>query len=373
MTEYDQQDLLERLKARNPAKLAEVDSSVDPQQRDEVLAAAKAGLDPERHRTGWLVPRLAAVGAMVAIVLAALLSLDGSDDSPAIGPEYAAAVVRVAEVNPRILLTAPGWEITHVEPLTPTSGETQFTDGDGGELAVTWYPARFYDEYREDRAAVGAGPVPIEVLGLDATMVSYDEMDFATMLPPQGNIFVEIRGRGGDEAAYRALLSDLVMVEVDEWLAAMPGDIVQPSAQDEVVDEMLEGVPLPPGFELDRLKRQAVLNAEGLSIKVSQEVACGWLDSWATADEASDEVGKARAVEAMRTADGWPFMDEAAVNRTSAKGILEFAGQIAGGQLDRSFGGVVTTSENGVSHEYGPTYAVILSCDSMEKRLVESP
>lgn len=66
-------------------------------------------------------------------------------------------------------------------------------------------------------------------------------------------------------------------------------------------------------------------------------------------------------------------MGEAAVKRTSGKGILEFAGQIAAGRLDRSYGGVVTTSENGVSREYGPAYAVVLSCDSMEKRPVRSP
>ena len=47
----------------------------------------------------------------------------------------------------------------------------------------------------------------------------------------------------------RPMLASLHEVDVDTWLSAMPASVVQPAQQAEAVDEMLAGIPLPPGFD----------------------------------------------------------------------------------------------------------------------------
>lgn len=375
-------DPLRTLADRDPAPIDGVEEEFVQDQRAMILTLAKErgegrrdraslGTLPSSEPPSWTI-RLAGLSVAVAAVLTLVLTLGGSSDRAGVGVEFAAAAVRVAEANPRILVTAPGWSITHVEPLEPDSGETQFSNG-SGELSITWYPARFYQDYREDRANVEGPAVPIELLGETGTMVRYGGADFATMLPPQGNVFVEIRGDLGSEDAYREILGSLQSTSVETWLAAMPPGVVQPDEQDELVDSLLMDVPLPPGFDLGRLRDQAVLNPDGLRYKVADSVSCGWLDSWAAANASGDDAAIADAVDAMATADEWPVMQERPVLGGHSKSILSYARQISNGRLDRSFGGVVTTTEEGVSHEYGPAYALPLSCDSMVKRRVEEP
>lgn len=380
MTPASNRDPLRLLMDRNPAPNDEVEAATGTEERAAMLKLAREratqGTDrPNLGRGSSFLSRrrgvrLVAVGLVAAAILTLVTSLGGSGDRSGAGVGYAAAAVRVAEVNPRILVTASGWSINHVEPLEPDSGETQFSDGTS-ELDITWYPAHLYDDYREGRSHVDGPDTPIEVLGVTGTMVQYGEGDFATMLPPQGDVFVEIRGYLRSEDAYREILSSLETTDVDTWLAAMPADVVQPDDQGAVVASLLQDVPLPPGFDLDGLEHQSVLNADGLRLKVADTVACGWLDSWAEAHASGDEAAMAEASKAMATADDWPVMLERPVSGGHSRAILDFARQISDGHLDQSFGSVIATNENGVSYGYGPAYAVVLSCDSMTKRRMD--
>lgn len=367
-------DPLDELARRNPATTEEVAAELDTDTRTEILRQAKrrggSGSDVTMMRPRQRGLRIAAGAALAAAAITLVLAARDSGERPdGVGLNFANAAIRVAEVNPRILVTAPGWSITHVEPLTPDSGETQFSDGTS-ELSIHWYPARLYERYLEDRANVGP-QVDTEVLGVTGATVHYGDSDYATILPPDGDVFIEIRGRLGSEDAFYDILNSLETTDVATWLGAMPAEVVRPGEQATLVHSLLSGVPLPPGFDLEGLAHQAVLNPDGLRLKVASSVACGWLDAWAEADRIDDRAAMAKAVEAMATAERWPVMQERPVLGARSRTILEFGEGIADGRLDRTFGGAIVTNENGVSYAYGPGYALSLECDSMTRRRIE--
>jgi hypothetical protein len=374
MTSPRNLDPLEELAGRNPVTAEEVAGTLGADERAEILRLAKrrgsAGSNVTMVRPGLRGRHLAAGAALVAAAITLVLAVGDSRERPGgVGLDFANAAIRVAEVNPRILVTAPGWSITHVEPLEPDSGQTQFSDG-ASELSITWYPARLHDRYLQDRAEVGP-QVDTEVLGVTGVTVHYGESDYATILPPDGDVFIEIRGRLGSQNAYYDILNSLETTDVATWLGAMPAEVVRPDEQAKLVDSLLSGVPLPPGFDLQELADQAVLNPDGLRLKVASSVACGWLDAWADADKIDDRAAKAQAVEAMATAESWPVMQERPVLGARSRTILELGEGIADGRLDRTFGGAILSNANGVSYAYGPGYALSLECESMTRRRIE--
>lgn len=369
--------ILRRLARLDPASGDELSGEEREAARERAirLGEQESLEDVRRHGTGhgrsrWMPIRLAGVVG-VGWLIALLIVLGGGEPTgTGTGPEFAAAAVRVAEANPRLIVAQEGWSVDYADQFEPDSGETHHTDGTS-ELQITWHPARFYQDYRQDRARDPGPDVPIEVLGLQATMIQYGEStNFATMLPPQGDVFIEIRGDLGSEDAYREILDSLEQTDVETWLAAMPPSVVQPSEQEVIVDALLGDVPLPPGFDLERLRGEARLNREGLVLEIGTSVACGWLDSWAEATKRGDEAAAAAAVAAMASSGEWPALTEPGFQKAKADLIGEYARQIADGRrIDREFGSVGSV-ENGVEYEYGPDYANALGCDSIIKRRV---
>ena len=203
--------------------------------------------------------------ACVAVIAALILLSGGSVDSVRDGahPTFAAAAVEVAEANPRLLVTAPGWSIVHARSFEVDSGELIYGDGEhppygpgGRQLDLNWYPARFYrDRLREDGHASSchghAGRLTSTLLGQRATTFAYagQHPNYTTILSPQGNVFIEISGSFGSKQEYEAVLHSLRPVGVDAWLAAMPAEVVRPAARSAAIAQMLRGIPVPPGFD----------------------------------------------------------------------------------------------------------------------------
>lgn len=224
---------------------------------------------------------LALAGALVALIAAVLL-LTGAFSGAGSHPTYAAAAVKVAEANPRLLVTAPGWKVTDANEFEIGNGEMTFADGTR-KLSLTWYPARLYRSYLRDRASVSE-PRSSRLLGHAATTVDYGRGEYATMLSPFGAVFVELRGRLGGRSAYRSVLASLRPVDVDTWLGAMPPSVVAPEAQPRTVRRMLRGIPLPPNFHPIGLTGEStVLDHYSLGVKVADAVACGWVEAWLAA------------------------------------------------------------------------------------------
>lgn len=335
MRDRELDTLLTNLAPVRDADLADLDLGAGESQLfEEIVAGSRfdsrhPALGPSGRR--FFTQRRIAVGAgAVLAALAAVLVIGLGSSGPPNRPEFAAAAVRVAQANPRLLVTLPGWHVTRADEFEVDSGEMEFGDGQHN-LGVTWYPARYYDGYYRDRTPVDPHPSYFELLGQRTRTVAYGPHEFATMLPPQGEVFIEIRGvLPADE--YRQVVESLQPVSVDEWLAAMPASVVRPTDRAAVVDAMLADVPIPPGFDTSYLEREgSVLDRYELGARVTGAVACEWLKRWAVATEAGDQQTAQRSVDALATSRDWAILRELKTEGGWSQAIWEYADAIATG------------------------------------------
>lgn len=283
---------------------------------DRVAMERGAGGGP--RKAGILSRRriaMAGLGLTCAAVVAILLVLSGgSVDSVKEGgrPTYAAAAVKVAEANPRLLVTAPGWSIIHANIRAEFGGLTYKDAGhpafgpEGLSVTMNWAPASLYrTTLRESRRK--ATVRKSTVLGRQATTFHYvGRPAYIAVLPPQGDVFVTL---GLPAEGHESLLRSLRAVSVARWLAAMPPEVVQPTAESGVIAQMLHGVPLPPGLDPSSLKAEGELaNHFDLGQTVAGAVACGWLESWNAAIHSGDTATAEAAITAMSGARRWPVL-----------------------------------------------------------------
>jgi hypothetical protein len=265
-----------------------------------------------RHRSASVGFGLACIAVVAVLVV---LVGGGSVDSVKDGgrPPYAAAAVKVAESNPRLLVTAPGWSIIHANSFEAEFGGLTYKDAghpaygpEGLSLTMNWAPASLYRTTLRGYRAKATVTKSI-VLGRQATTFHYaGRPAYVTVLPPQGNVFVTL-ALPADE--HEALLRSLRAVSVDRWLAAMPPEVVQPAAESAVIARMLQGVPLPPGFDVTSFEAEGDPTTRfELGRAVAGAVACGWLESWDAATRSGDPATAQAAVAAMSGARRWPVL-----------------------------------------------------------------
>jgi len=357
-------EILNRLRAANPVSVSELEAGVTAEQRNaarqRAIELAEAGTRPTtsgqasgrrpRKEAEWtraasrsgvhltptrVVAALLGLAVATALILLGVGTIGGGSSGGGGSPAFAEAAIRVAQANPRLLVTEPGWSVTRADEFTPDEGEMTFSDGTH-ELDLNWYPARYYKSYYRDRSEVDKTPTTVTVLGQAARMVQYgDRSDYATMLPPQGETFVEIRGDLGSESAYLKVLRSLEPTDVDTWLSAMPPSVVRPTDRAAAVDEMLRGIPLPPGFDLQKLRSEnAVLDRYQLGARVSGAVACTWIDRWLAAAAKGDAARADEAAQAMATSRTWPILREMADQGGWSPVVWEYARQMAQGNVD---------------------------------------
>lgn len=293
-----------------------------------------------RHRASLSVGGV----ACLAVVVAALILLSGGSVSSVrdgAHPTFAAAAVKVAEANPRLLVTAPGWSLVHARSFEVDSGSLIYKNeehplygpGPGGrQLNLTWYPAGLYRGMLRDHAHACchvSTPMISILLGQRAITFAYNGQhpNFATILSPQGSVFVEINGSFGSKQEYEAVLHSLRPVGVDAWLAAMPAEVLRPTARSAAIAQMLRDIPVPPGFDASTLRFRGMpvrpgSNGNGSALQsesaltdrfmlaksVTGAVACGWLQRWLSATRAGDAAAAQEAVDAMAAARHWPVL-----------------------------------------------------------------
>ncbi len=261
-----------------------------------------------RHRSASLGLGFALVAAM-----AILFVLGGGSVKHGGHPTYAAAAVKVAEANPRLLITAPGWSIIHANSFEAEYGGLTYKEAghpasgtDASGLVMSWAPATLYrstlGEHRRKATVTKS-----TVLGRQATTFHYrGSPAYVTVLPPQGNVFVTLALPATE---HEALLRSLRAVSVERWLAAMPPEVVQPASRSSVIARMLDGVPLPPAFDLAGLETESHLTSRfELGRTVAAAVACGWLEGWDAATGSGDDATAEAAVAAMSSARHWAVL-----------------------------------------------------------------
>lgn len=328
---------------------------------------AGGGLEP---RPRLRLVRPAALVAGVIVVIAAVLLIVGAFGGGGAHPTYAAAAIEVAEANPRLLVTAPGWKVIDAGEFEADNGETTFGDG-RRTFELHWYPARLYRSLLRDRSHVSP-PQHSRLLGRTATTVEYGhDGEYATIIAPTGTVFVEVRGRLGGHAAYEKVLHSLRPVDIETWLAAMPPSVVSPDVRAHTVATMLRGVPFPPGFDPSQIENEtAVLDHYELGVRVADAVACGWVESWRAAQASGDEAAAREAVEAMTSSHHWPFLLQ--MEREQRFGwtqnIWHAAGELRRGHLDEGFGGALVRPD-GSGYKVGPVWATELQCTTQIRRV----
>jgi hypothetical protein len=369
-------DLLGRLRLADPVDIGELERVVAPlRDRIKTRAIAQGSLPTEpipvgdrvaveagaargvggrfRGRRRWLPLGFASL--IAAVVLAALLVFSGSsiDSGPGANPGFADAAVKIAEANPRLLITAPGWRIVEARSFKPQRGQLELGDG-AHQVHLAWGPAADRRETLYNNGGEGqvAGTWNETIAGREAIVFHLEAGPtgsyFTTVFPAEGGVFVSLDGAFAKRSEWEALMASVRAVGVDEWLEAMPGEILRPGAFSTELARMLHGVPVPPGFDATAaIKPTELTNRFQAAKKLTQAVTCEWVRSWDGARQEGDQAGAREAVEAMSGARDWPVL----LRMVSEKGyrgdslpapgygwptsIITIGRQMAAGRLER--------------------------------------
>lgn len=190
-----------------------------------------------------------------------------------------------------------------------------------------------------------------------------DEQQEATVFGYRGTI-IRHRGGGGYGALWFAegisylldfhtadrdqffdAVNALRVVAEDQWEAALPETSVKSAARGQEVDRMLVGIPQPPNFTVDDLRRGPAIKRDSLGIEVTRAAGCGWIESWSAARRAGNAALEKAAVDAMATSRQWPVLHEIQSVPSWPKGIWSYADAMAGdGRM-----GVQTVEERAVN------------------------
>jgi hypothetical protein len=268
---------------------------------------------PLPRRPRWAGSRLAVRTAVVAVLGAAAIAVAASVGVDRLGggtqPAWAAELVRVAEASPRILVGAEGWALVRADEFTEGEGEITFARG-ADRADLRWNPDDDHRRLVEDRRASADLDTTAPVLGGTAVVIRYTDSNAYVAMWRQGGSSLEFRDDATTLEDFTALLASLRVASVDEWLGAMPESVVRPDARAAAVQEMLAGIPIPPGFDLAGLRAGdgLVRDRYQLGARVSGAVACAWIGRWVAARESGDAAGAEAAVAAMATAREWPVL-----------------------------------------------------------------
>lgn len=192
-------------------------------------------------------------------------------------------------------------------------------------------------ELQRDRANSSAVVLHGEVLGHPAQLAQYAGAhnkpihDFTAIWADDDGRTIEVRANATDMDNFKALLATVRRVDVDAWLSSLPPSVIKLADRGAVVDEMLKGIPVPPGFDASAVKAQDLTSDRyQLGAAVAGAVACAWIDRWDAARKQDDTTIAHQAVAAMATAKEWPILKEMAKQGAYPAFVQEFADAMAG-------------------------------------------
>jgi hypothetical protein len=366
------------LREANPLKkrsLAALDLEDAEAALGEALVAQPANEEaPELAgsdtRHGRRRPRslLFAVGASaVSVVLAAALLIAGSGDTGS-SRAYGAEVVRFAESTPLLLLEGPGWRVRNVVQWQQGSGSMEFGPGAPGPAET--HPSRREIIRREARLRIGKRTVKLEWTpwsphkGASGRLKPYNErgLGFTATAPVLGTVahidpnirfsspdtpglrwmiavwresdrVLTLSAWVPDLGAFRERLSQLKKVDAETWLDAMPQRVVKAADYGAEVREMLQGLPLPPGFDPSRIPdRSVTTNRYSVGKAVGGAVACGWFARWFDAHADRDVETALEARRILLHASSWPVFRRISDEGSYPRLVVELAEALPSGR-----------------------------------------
>lgn len=289
------------------------------------------------RRVRLLVAPALAMAALPIVVFA--LATRGSDRA------WAAEALRVAEAAPRLLVSGDGWRVAGADEWTAQDGEMTFRSG-STELLLRWTPASELQTEQQNMEFKGTRQtMQAKIPGGATPVYRFNGTDSYAAVWRDGDSVVVARARANDPQQFAALLTQLHHVSVDDWLTAMPPDIIQPAtAHTATVDQMLTGLPLPPGFDVAALQTNTqVRDRYQLGTQVAGAVACGWLAEWTRATKNGDRAAVTAARDALATSHNWPVLLDMQTKGYYPEVLWQYADATAEGHsLPAEKGGIAT-------------------------------
>lgn len=247
--------------------------------------------------------------------------------------------LKAAEKLPRLLVDEDGWKITTVYGFAAEEGTIDFVNG-GRNVQMNWYPAKHYDSYYKDRLEVSR-PEPTTVAGTEANIFTYSSNDFAAQLLPTGSAFVELRASNMNRAEFDEILTHVIRVEPDKFLAAMPAEVVTPGKVRSAAAEILSDVPIPPGFDVASIKIEGANDPYQFGAAVTSQITCTWIAEWIRADKAGDDGAVKQAASALRSSHQWKVLNDMNEEGDWPEVMWELSDEVAGGTVPDDYKGSI--------------------------------
>jgi hypothetical protein len=216
-----------------------------------------------------------------------------------------------------VLLDQADWGVDYADEQSDRAGELRFIHEISGAAAALHWRGGDVSAWKRDRANSANLITTAPVLETIADVYQYiggrpGRQEITALWQFEGRV-LEFRAGVADIAAFRLLLGSLRRVDAAVWLSALPESVVKPMDRPHVVGTMLDGVPVPPGFDPSTIKGAALLKDRyQLGAAVAGAVACTWFKRWSDARRSGDAAGVREAIDAMATATDWPILQEMA-------------------------------------------------------------
>lgn len=275
------------------------------------------------RRHPWL--SAAAAAAAVAAVVVGVVWLGDQQRDDRVEPAPADGGFGSGD---RAVLDQAGWELDNVQDGPDYGGEVDYVKGDQ-QLSVHWRRAADYDAYVADRQEIG-DPEQVDLLGRPSLMWAYSATDHTVIRPVEGDHMLEVRGSGMDEAAFRALLDDLVLVDEEGLEERLPDEAVLDAERPAAVTELLDELPLPEGFDRAGLASHE-LSRYHLIADVTGAVTCAWVEQFDAGRKAHDTAAVRAAQDALRTARDWPMLQEIVDQGDWSEAVWDYADIVVAG------------------------------------------
>ena len=294
----------------------------------ETVPEVSTGGSAARRR--WLLPAAGAVAA--AAVIAGAIGLPRLvADSPDLVTEPPFAAPGRGSLA---VLDQPGWTLESAT-VQPGYGSLDYENG-SDQLEITWKEADLHEQYVADRERIDNPTVDpgeqVRLLGLPALLWAYDVTDHTVIRQPDGDVFLEVRGSGMDETAFRTLLTRLTAIDAADLDDHLPARFVTGAERDDAIGRALAGVPLPPGLAAGDIESTEA-DPYHLGADVAGAVVCGWIESFAEAKERGDAAGEQRAQDALATSRQWPVLRAMNAEGDYPEVVWEMSAEVGRGRV----------------------------------------
>ena len=294
---------------------------------------------PTRRPRGLWVAAAAALIVVVAFGGAAFIARTPGTDAAGQDP-----LAHQPGEYPHLLIDLPGWELTQVHQR-PTEVEYDYgSESAEATLTIEVGDQSMLDDLVADRVASASDTSNTSVFGRSATMIRYADAPEWSVIWIADDLIYELRAGPFDSSTEMRRTADaLSPADHDEWLAALSGDVVTPENQGNVVAEMMLDIPLPAGFDPDRMRYDSGIEILGfrlfldryqLGAHVSGAATCAWIEQWVQAKATADTEALNEAVAAMATSTEWAILLEMNPDGDYPEVVWEIAAAMAsGGQI----------------------------------------